>query len=805
MRAQDRDTLAPSADSREPPMPESLATAMERLPIVAAADATCVVFRQEGSGFLTGWPGLFRFSRVIRISCAYHGEAVRPQSAASDANADILATNGVSIALADASIDLFIVDDALEFVLFPPAVLADIHRVLKTEGRLIVAGANKGPPAKASQVSYSEHPNRFWHFDYDASAAKAKEFFDIQNACGFDFSGGSAPHAADDPPLTAKSAPAYLFCATKRLDIDHHYAVETIEPVGAIVESGLRLPLPDARVGLLLDQPGHGIGLKIPAGAACVCLFFSHAWSGIVTLGLGRDVRDVDLYNENGSWSAVELPADDQSRESVAIAPAGRSRPDALDKQVIFYSALAWSRVRRQPSAALGAAQVEPSLFQPGYGYQRFNVFVGTTVFHWFGPAEGNLSGPWQPLGGRASWDGSVGFWRSQIRDIMMANIDAIYLHLIRDFEQYRVNFFKAYAALRSEGWDVPKLAPFLDPFGIWREKPIDLGEDAGRQEFADEYIRFYVQYFDANTDAEAANSLLTVDGKLTLTTWWTSLLLNVSALSRAELERLLRARLEAKIPQLAQGVYMMTTALIDPDLIFSDERMVMFAGYAYAIHSVHNSIDVWHVQAGYWDQNIRWPGYMLPRDGGDNYRRAWDIVAANFPHMHRVYIESWNEYDEGSGIYAAEPDAYRIAGNMTKDTFSHAGDPYEYIMTTAHGAARINGRPSHAAKILSARRPNAKDPATLVVHIRNEGNEHWTSDSQAMLRIVNEIGSTETPLPIAGDGFADRIVRGQVVCLTATLERQHLAEVLQLMVCHRGSVISEEVSVPDLGALREV
>ena len=65
----------------------------------------------------------------------------------------------------------------------------------------------------------------------------------------------------------------------------------------------------------------------------------------------------------------------------------------------------------------------------------------------------------------------------------MLANIDAIYLHLIPDFEDYRITFFRAYAELRSEGWDVPKLAPYLDPFGIWRNAPIDLGTSEGKRE----------------------------------------------------------------------------------------------------------------------------------------------------------------------------------------------------------------------------------------------------------------------------------------------------------------------------------
>ncbi len=148
----------------------------------------------------------------------------------------------------------------------------------------------------------------------------------------------------------------------------------------------------------------------------------------------------------------------------------------------------------------------------------------------------------------------------------------------------------------------------------------------------------------------------------------------------------------------------MMTTAMIDPDFSFADEKMVMFSGYAYAIHSVHGGIDVWHVQAGYWDQNIRAPGYLMPRDGGKNYKRAWDAVVSNLPYVSRVYVESWNEYDEGSGIYSAD-----ASGPLTNramhgngDVFSDTNDPYEYVLTTADGASRFNGRPAADASILS-------------------------------------------------------------------------------------------------------
>ena len=37
---------------------------------------------------------------------------------------------------------------------------------------------------------------------------------------------------------------------------------------------------------------------------------------------------------------------------------------------------------------------------------------------------------PWVPLGGRASWDNSVGFWQQQIKQMMMANIDVLQMEL---------------------------------------------------------------------------------------------------------------------------------------------------------------------------------------------------------------------------------------------------------------------------------------------------------------------------------------------------------------------------------------
>ena len=216
----------------------------------------------------------------------------------------------------------------------------------------------------------------------------------------------------------------------------------------------------------------------------------------------------------------------------------------------------------------------------------------------------------------------------------------------------------------------------------------------------------------------------------------------NSGTLQRNDLQVRLSRALGDRIPQISNGLYMMTTALIDPDLEFSDERMIMFSGYAYAIHSVHKGVDVWHVQAGYWDQNIRTPGYCLPRDGGKNYRRAWDAVVSNKGQVVRVYVESWNEYDEGSGIYAADPKGLFADRSMhdSQDTFSDTDDPYEYINITADGAARMNGRPTYAATIVDRETPNSVKPGEIFAvrfTVRNDGNKRLTASSSCKLAIT--------------------------------------------------------------------
>lgn len=414
-------------------------------------------------------------------------------------------------------------------------------------------------------------------------------------------------------------------------------------------------------------------------------------------------------------------------------------------------------------------------LMRPGRSFARLSPFVATTLFHWFVPTDGNVRGPWTPLEGRLAWTGEPDFWLSQIKQIMMANIDAVYVHCIDSYEPQRINFFEAYSQLRREGWGLPKLAPFLDPYGLWGEKPINVAKRKGKDEFVRHYIRFFDQYLSRNEDDLAETDLLHIDARPVIASWWAhGILQSLNRLSRRDIDRRLIAALGERIPSLKHGTYMVSTALIDPDYTFSDERMIMFSGYSYAIHCVHKGVDVWHVQPGYWDQNLRKPGYLLPRDGGRHYRGAWEVILSNMPYVQRVYVESWNEYDEGSGIYATDPSGPRVDAEMhsNTDVFSDNNDPFEYINTTARGAARINGRRENDAAILGVDVSRSAQPGNQVevrVVVRNEGNARWSGATGYALRIGSDI---IMPINDQSDeiAFYGGIFRGRPVTFTTTL-----------------------------------
>ena len=382
-------------------------------------------------------------------------------------------------------------------------------------------------------------------------------------------------------------------------------------------------------------------------------------------------------------------------------------------------------------SAESGAAV---QLFTGKPAYALTDHVVSTSVFVWFDSAGGQISGPWRPLEGRTNWTGESEWWKGQIKQMMMANIDMLYVHLSYDFEPQRINLFQALNQLRSEGYDVPTVAPFLDPLVTWYQQPvIDLATEAGKDTFVNLYIRFFNQYYAVNQDAHADDYLARFGNRAVCDVWHTKLnLTNLGALTISDVTARLKAAFGWQHPLFSNTIYMVTTALNPPTLDFADEKVPQFEITDYASAFSYNGVTSVQMKGGYWDQNVRNPGSILKRDGGWHYTNAWSQVDRGT--VRRVYIESWNEYDEGSGIYAADPGAPHIqpgSGNANTDVWSSANDPYEYIRATAKAAAAFNDVPNHAARILWHNLPErmeAGETRQVRVIVRNDGDAAWTA-----------------------------------------------------------------------------
>lgn len=412
------------------------------------------------------------------------------------------------------------------------------------------------------------------------------------------------------------------------------------------------------------------------------------------------------------------------------------------------------------------------SLLTSGSYFDLSSHVVSTSFFHWYGANTGQVSGPWMPIEGRENWTGDVEFFKTMIKQAMAANIDVFYVHLIPHMEQQRINLFQALYELRELGWDVPKVCPFFDSLITCDliGHNIDVGTEAGKNELVSHYIRFYEQYYSKNKDEYADDYIYTIDEKVVLNTWHVHLNIeNYQLLFRGDVSSRLSASLARDHSIFYNGIYMITTA-DSPTFTFADEKVHQFEVHEYYIEKSHNSIVSAQIKPGYWDQNVRNPGYILKRNGGSKYTNAWNQVDAS---VNRIYIESFNEYDEGSGIYAAKTDTiYRVGGNTSTDTWSALNDPYDYIKTTAIGAANFNDNSQLDSKIVWHNIPEEMFPGDTInakVVVRNYGNEKWSNAKnfkfgQQEGDVKFGLGSylindTQNEIPIYGGIFRGRTV----------------------------------------------
>jgi len=384
-------------------------------------------------------------------------------------------------------------------------------------------------------------------------------------------------------------------------------------------------------------------------------------------------------------------------------------------------------------------SDINDSLMSAGHHLSVSSHIVATSFFHWYDINGGQLSGPWIPINGRATWTGGVEFWKQMIKEVMDANIDVLYVELIPFMEDKRVNLFIALNLLRSEGWDIPKVCPFLDPEITYSILGFngDASTQSGKDEIVGHYMRFFNQYYSVNTDAFADDYIYTQDGSPVLDVWHVHLHIDYyNQLTRNDVTSRLSVAFGVSHSIFNNSIKMVTNA-ISPTFTFADEKVYQFEEQQYKIDKDWNGINTSLLKPGYWDQNVRNPGYQLVRDGGTHYANSWNQVNAD-PSIDRVLIESFNEYDEGSGIYAAQTDTIykKTDGGMNNtgnDTWSSTNNPFEYINTTTIGASQFNDNQELNAKIIWHNIPDtmqAGETFTATILVRNEGDIQWNASN---------------------------------------------------------------------------
>ena len=78
----------------------------------------------------------------------------------------------------------------------------------------------------------------------------------------------------------------------------------------------------------------------------------------------------------------------------------------------------------------------QAELLTKGGDFSIDDHIVSTSFFHWYTADAGQKVGPCRALEGRENWTGSVQWWKGQVKQTMLANIDILYVHLISQMDE---------------------------------------------------------------------------------------------------------------------------------------------------------------------------------------------------------------------------------------------------------------------------------------------------------------------------------------------------------------------------------
>lgn len=514
---------------------------------------------------------------------------------------------------------------------------------------------------------------------------------------------------------------------------------------------------PPAATGFQVTTP-DGLAEPGPYVVVTGTLPDAVAGSAVTSVEVGGSTRGVRLDVAHGVWTYV-LAHDpgDVTLSIVAKSTAGATAPLAAH-------------------VTLGGGTAPARDLGPGVHT------VGSWMFTWFtGDTSWRCNSPWQPPGGFATWDGSAAWARTQLLDQMDAHLDLIGLQLDTDDatgpEGYRwtnvTHVIEAARGLWEEGYAPPRVFPFLDTAIIaqhWMDAngtTLDLSSDAGRAYL---YAFAHAFYQAASTTLGATYEPAAVarwQGRPYVGMWHSVTIDNESDASVMDFKARFHGDFGSDPYLVAHPNDWRLIPSVDEITLMFGPPMNFYSGG----HDAAGAPTI-NVEAGFWNPVSN--TFYLPREGGSHYDDAWASALAARATSSHVYIDSWNETGEGSGIFEAQPVTYAATDTGPCGSFAnlHAeawGDTSRhYIDVTRTNASAWNDAPDLDAIVLASDVPatmRAGEQRWVTIVMQNTGDATWSAGGPGLVARGAETFGVATPVAPLGD-----VRRGHPAVITVLL-----------------------------------
>jgi len=240
-----------------------------------------------------------------------------------------------------------------------------------------------------------------------------------------------------------------------------------------------------------------------------------------------------------------------------------------------------------------------------------------------------------------------VEFWRRQDRLVVDAGFNFIFFDVARGFPESMRNHLLALRAARAAGQEVPLVAPFFAPEAF--ECAPCRKDFAGVSGFGG-LLEAMRSWFSMALSILGPEGLATVDGRRVLVGLW--FLPGAETAPEGMLDEIgtiLEAEFQVEPWWSTHRVWSGAGA---------DEINFLFNGLSPMQAGSGRNADL---LVGFW--NVEQPDdrRFRARAAGTTYETAWRRLLARRDEFDRVYVESWNEYTESSGLYPAVPVGHTV------------------------------------------------------------------------------------------------------------------------------------------------